>query len=101
MAAINRAEIPDAALNSMDALSAWIETAMDEAYAGQSLVREAPNVSNPPIVIGEFKDLDGIYRLSSRSNLRLAPGYQASRSPIWENVIPIANLELPLAWRKS
>jgi hypothetical protein len=100
MAIINRAEIPDAALLSPDALVAWGLTLLDEIYDGQNLVREAPGVSNPIIAVGEYKDMDRIYRLTGRVNLRLAPGYQASTSPIWENVIPIALFDTPPGWLK-
>lgn len=100
MAAIIRSEIPDAALSSPDALAAWVLTLLDEIYAGQNLVREAPGVSNPAISVGEFKDLDRVSRLTARVNLRVAPGYQASTAPIWENVLPIALFDTPPAWKK-
>lgn len=101
MAAIIRSEIPDAALASPDALAAWVITLLDEVYDGQNLVREAPGVSNPVISVGEYKDLDRIYRLTGRINLRLEPGYQASTSPIWENILPIALFDTPPAWKKT
>lgn len=101
MAAIVRSEIPDAALSSPDHLAAWVLTMLDEVYDGQSLVREAPGVSNPPVVNGEFKDLDRVYRLTSRVNLRLAPGYAARLRPVWESIIPIAPVDVPPAWKKS
>lgn len=101
MAAIVRAEIPDAALASPDALAAWVFTLLDEIYDGQNLVREAPGVSNPVVAVGEFKDLDRVYRLTARLNLRLAPGYQASLAPIWENVLPVGLFETPPAWKKA
>lgn len=100
MSAILRAEIPDEALESMDALIAWAATGAEEAYSDLPDVREAVGVSNPPIAAGEFKDLDRFYRLSVRVNLRLASGYQASSNPIWEDVIPLANRSLPQAWKK-
>jgi hypothetical protein len=100
MSAVIRSEIPDAALASPDSLAAWILTMLDEIYDGQDLVREAPGIANPLIAVGEFKDLDRIYRLTARCNLRLVPGYQASSLKIWENVIPVADLAVPTAWKK-
>lgn len=100
MAAIDRNEIPDAALLTPDALCAWVMTLLDEIYGAQNLVREAPGVDNPVIAVGEFKDLDRVYRLTGRVNLRLAPGYAASPLPIWENVLPVALLPTPPAWKK-
>lgn len=101
MAAIVRAEIPDAALSSPDALAAWVLTLLDEIYDGQNLVREAPGIDNPVIAMGEFKDLNRIYRLTGRVNLRLIPGYQASNLPIWENITPVALFDIPPAWKKT
>lgn len=99
MAAIVRAEIPNAALSSPDAMAAWCLTLLDEIYDGEDLVREAPGVNNPVIAVGEYKDLDRVYRLTGRVNLRLAPGYQASNVPIWENIIPVNNFAIPPAWK--
>lgn len=99
MAAIIRTEIPGAALASPDALACWVLTLLDEIYDGQDLVREAPGVANPLIAVGEFKDLDRIYRLTARLNLRLAPGYQASTLPIWANILPVENFATPPAWK--
>jgi hypothetical protein len=101
MAEIVRSTIPAAALASPDALAAWVLTLLDEIYSGQSLVREAPGIDNPVAAVGEFKDLDRIYRLTARVNIRLAPGYQASPAPIWENVVPIALFATPTAWLDS
>jgi hypothetical protein len=101
MSAVIRAEIPDNALNSPDALAAWILTMLDEIYDGQDLVREAPGVANPVVAVGEYKDLDRIYRLTGRVNLRLSPGYQADNSPIWESITPIADFATPPAWKKN
>lgn len=100
MAAIVRSEIPDAALASPDALAAWILTLLDEIYGGQSLVREAPGIDNPVAAVGEFKDLDRIYRLTARVNLRLAAGYNAAVVPIWQSIVPIALFDTPAAWKK-
>jgi hypothetical protein len=101
MAAVVRSEIPDAALVSPDALCAWVMTMMDEIYDGEDLVREAPGVSNAAVSVGEYRDLNRIYRLTGRVNIRLAPGYQASNLPIWENVLPIALQDIPPAWKKT
>lgn len=101
MAAIIRAEIPDEALESQDALACWILTMLDEIYDGQSLVREAPGVSNPVVANGDYRDLDRILRFSSRVNLRLIPGWQADPRPLWEKIIPVAPLEVPPAWKKQ
>lgn len=100
MVAILRNEIPDAALASPDALAVWVLTLLDEIYDGQSLVREAPGVSNPVVAVGEFRDLDRIPRLTFRANLRLSPGYSASNLPIWGNVLPVALFDTPPAWKK-
>ncbi len=99
MSAVIRSEIPAAALNSPDALAVWVLTLLDEIYDGQDLVREAPGVANPVVAVGEFKDLDRVYRLTARVNIRLAPGYQASILPIWANVIPVADFATPPAWK--
>jgi hypothetical protein len=100
MSAVIRAEIPDAALTSPDALAVWVLTLLDEIYDGQDLVREAPGTANPIVAVGEFKDLDRVYRLTARMNMRLSPGYQASNLPIWENVLPVADFAVPPAWKK-
>ncbi len=99
MSAVIRSEIPVAALASPDALAVWVLTLLDEIYDGQDLVREAPGVANPLIAVGEYKDLDRVYRLTGRVNIRLAPGYQASTLPIWANVIPVADFAVPPAWK--
>jgi hypothetical protein len=101
MAIINRTQIPDAALLSPDALVAWGLTLLDEIYDGQNLVREAPGVSNPVAAVGEYKDMDRVYRLTGRVNLRLMSGYQSSSYPIWENIVPIGLYDIPPGWLKA
>jgi hypothetical protein len=97
--AILRTDIPDEALDSIDALCVWTLTAIEEMYSGQDLIREAESVVNPVILIGEYKDLDGYYRLSARVQLRLSANYQSTASQIWTDIIPIAPIALPPAFK--
>lgn len=97
--AILRADIPEAALSSIDSLCVWALAAAEEMYNGQDLVREAVGVTNPVVVVGEYKDLDRYYRYSGRVQFRLASNYQSTSNQIWKDVIPIASIALPPAFK--
>jgi hypothetical protein len=89
--AIYRSWIPSAALTSIDALVAWALSACEEMYKSESIIRESPQISNLPIVIGQYTDYDLFRRLSGRAILKLAPGYKSVSRPLWESILPLNN----------
>jgi hypothetical protein len=99
-ASINRSWIPASALVSIDAFVSWALCACEELYKSEPIIRESPQISNLPIVVGQYTDYDLLRRLSGRAILKLAPGYKSIAKPLWENILPLNNtLSIAQAFR--